>query len=240
MSKLIGGLKAYRASPTPANIFNISDIANNLIAGNQWANQLPPDPYAANVVFWLGIDGSTLSDKTGSCTVTTPGSGTTVADNKVTLTGASCVLATHSSLIMNTGAFCYEMLFKHSTSSPNSQCLVDTRGTDNVNGISYYYGTPPTLITYPVSNGGMVSSLNTTEVIHYAVTRDGSGNIKQFVRGVQVGPTLNTTSDFSSTQAYFGQNGQYSGYFLTGEIHGIKVTKGVPRYTANFTPPEIL
>lgn len=201
----------------------------------------PVDQYAANVVFVLDTTGGVLSDRLGLCTTTLIGSGGSVTAGKITLNGAAAIRATHSSLIMSSSAFCYELLVKHSTTNPALQTLVDTRGTDNNSGLSFYFSTSTTLTTYPVNSGFSVTAPNTTEIVHYAVSRDSSGNLTQWVRGTSVGTVSGAEGVWpQSSQVYFGNNGMYNGYFLTGEIYGARVTKGVPRYTANFTPPTSL
>ena len=77
---------------------------------------------------------------------------------------------------------------------------------------------------------------------HVAVSSEGSGgNIRMFIDGVErfslAAPTGNQNTSTSSTAFQIGrqedeQNKRYAGY-----VEDIRITKGVARYTAAFTPP---
>jgi hypothetical protein len=74
---------------------------------------------------------------------------------------------------------------------------------------------------------------------HVAVTRSGA-DIKGFVDGTQMGSTLNasTNSLFDSGQPLrIGGRGSTAASPLNAFIDDLRITKGVARYTANFTPP---
>jgi len=75
-------------------------------------------------------------------------------------------------------------------------------------------------------------SLNTWT--HLAVTRSGT-NLKAFVNGVISGtPITNSTQNYDTIK-YIGRNP--AGEYFNGYIDDLRITKGVARYTANFTPP---
>lgn len=72
---------------------------------------------------------------------------------------------------------------------------------------------------------------------HVAIVRNGSStnNIKLYLNGIQRGQFTRTGTLGNSQGFYFaGDN-----YFLAGEYYmdDLRVTDGVARYTANFTPP---
>lgn len=71
---------------------------------------------------------------------------------------------------------------------------------------------------------------------HVAYVR--SGNVfTVYINGVASGSTTNSiTTTNSNNICYIGGRPLYSQYF-TGYIDDLRVTKGVARYTANFTPP---
>jgi hypothetical protein len=77
---------------------------------------------------------------------------------------------------------------------------------------------------------------------HIAVTRDSSNDIRLFVDGTQVGGTTNNSSAiFASSAALRIGNVQVAddtgSLPFSGNIDDLRITKGVARYTANFTPP---
>jgi len=69
---------------------------------------------------------------------------------------------------------------------------------------------------------------------HIAVTRSGS-TCRAFVDGTEVG-TRQNSSNLTGSNLVVG--GYYStSYLFDGYIHDLRITKGVARYTSNFTPP---
>lgn len=109
------------------------------------------------------------------------------------------------------------------------QALIGNPGTGNyqllavLNGMMYAYWNGSEV------EGGTVSD-NTWH--HAAVTRS-SGTIRLFLNGTQVASSAGNTQAFSITRigrSSFRQD--FNGY-----IDDVRITVGVARYTANFTPP---
>lgn len=75
---------------------------------------------------------------------------------------------------------------------------------------------------------------------HVAVTRSGS-SIRAFVNGTQAGSTITNSDPFteSTTRQLWigGLNDPTYRFWLSGYIDDLRITKGVARYTTNFTPP---
>ena len=82
-------------------------------------------------------------------------------------------------------------------------------------------------------------SLSTNTWYHIAVSRQGTST-KLFVNGTQTGSTYTDTNNYTNTvnRPIFGTSGSSVGnnYFY-GYIDDLRITKGVARYTAAFTPP---
>ena len=80
---------------------------------------------------------------------------------------------------------------------------------------------------------------NTSSWQHVAATR-ASGTVRLFLNGAVVAsavyadpvPCIGYLGD-----VYIGAISRASGYFFNGYIDDLRITKGVARYTANFTPP---
>jgi hypothetical protein len=73
---------------------------------------------------------------------------------------------------------------------------------------------------------------------HFAVTR-ASNSVRAFVNGTQVGSTTTMTNNLTSpitNTSFIGASTASSGNF-NGYIDDVRITKGVARYTATFTPP---
>ena len=76
-------------------------------------------------------------------------------------------------------------------------------------------------------------SLNTWT--HIAVCKSGSAT-RLFFNGVQAGSTAADTSNYTvNTDLYIATDN--AAFNLNGYIDDLRITKGVARYTANFTPP---
>lgn len=73
---------------------------------------------------------------------------------------------------------------------------------------------------------------------HIAVSRQGTA-IKAFVDGTEVSTGQTSSIDFQGSGDPFKIGTQDDSVPLNGSIGGIRVTKGVARYTANFTAPTV-
>lgn len=85
-----------------------------------------------------------------------------------------------------------------------------------------------------IMQGGALA-LNTQ--VHWAMSRS-SGTCRLFLGGVQVGSSYtDSTSYLTDTRLVVAESAQNEGYgSLGGYLDELRVTKGVARYTANFTP----
>jgi len=81
------------------------------------------------------------------------------------------------------------------------------------------------------------TSTGTGSWVHLAVTRY-SGVVRLFINGINEGSTWSTTGTFSGA-VYVGA--EFYGGSVTvaanGYIQDLRITKGIARYTSNFTPP---
>lgn len=78
------------------------------------------------------------------------------------------------------------------------------------------------------------SALSLTTWTHVAATRSGT-TLRLFQNGTQVGSATNSTNFANSGNVYIGQSN--SGQAINAYMDDLRITKGVARYTANFTPP---
>ena len=80
------------------------------------------------------------------------------------------------------------------------------------------------------------SAISSNQWYHWAYTRDTSGNQRVFLNGTQTGSTYTTARNYTDDKLWIGAKYDGSEYF-TGYQSDIRITKGLARYTANFTPP---
>ena len=79
-------------------------------------------------------------------------------------------------------------------------------------------------------------TLNVDTWYHIAMTRQGN-QLKCFVDGVQVGSTVTNSTNLFSTEPLNIGTGSGISTYVTGYMQDVRITKGLARYTANFTPP---
>lgn len=72
---------------------------------------------------------------------------------------------------------------------------------------------------------------------HVAVTRSGT-SVTIWVDGTSNGTGTSSASMNGASLCYVGRNNQFSPRNLVGYIDDLRITKGVARYTANFTAPS--
>jgi len=101
------------------------------------------------------------------------------------------------------------------------------------NGTSLEFWTGASNFTNIITATNSISA-NTWQ--HVAVVRSGSSHYA-FVNGSQVGSIGTNSVNNSSTVAVIGGGVAGESYDFNGYIDDLRITKGVARYTANFTPP---
>jgi hypothetical protein len=129
------------------------------------------------------------------------------------------------------------------TNSPSVFCLGSIISPNN--GLLLYWSNSTTSLRVYSNGASLITSVGTAAATtwqHMAVVRNGSGtnNLSLYVDGVLRGQATNSTV-FSGVSANgFVLGSEYANSFfpsLNGYIDDLRITKGVARYTANFTPP---
>ena len=139
-----------------------------------------------------------------------------------------------------------EMWVYPTISDTNNRYLLNKDGQHNVivNAYGLYYSNGGIAFNYrnsagnykDVNSGG--TSFNYNEWNHLAVVRDGSTSITIFLNGVQVGQkTTDLTMGYDSNRYLDIGTGNFNtvDHFI-GYLDEVRITKGVARYTADFTP----
>ncbi len=111
-----------------------------------------------------------------------------------------------------------------SSGASTSGFVFNTRGVAGGYKINFYVGgfnITPNSVTY--------SSWN-----HIAVTRS-SGTVRIFLNGV-IDLTVTINTNLTNSSMTIGQSLLYANSNITGYIDDLRITRGVARYTANFTP----
>jgi len=98
-------------------------------------------------------------------------------------------------------------------------------------GTAIGYGRNAVAWDYTVASG-----VSTGSWYHLAWSRNGT-SMRIFVNGNQVGITQTTSQAYDLTTTSTAVGSQGAIYYLNGYIQDLRITKGIGRYTANFTPP---
>jgi hypothetical protein len=145
-------------------------------------------------------------------------------------------IPTNPALNLSTGDFTIECWLYRTTSFADSY-IISSSGSGGMffgffGATIIGYGRAVVAWDYQSAAHGM--SLNTW--YHLALTRNGT-SIRIFVNGVQVGVTQTSSQayDLGVTSTTIGSQG--AAYYHGGYIDDLRVTKGIARYTATFTPP---
>jgi hypothetical protein len=139
-----------------------------------------------------------------------------------------------------TGDFTLETwLYKTARDGSGYSVLFARQGTVPENNQFAYdlttEGSILTVIAGSVVIGASGTSVPTNDWCHLAWTRSGS-TVRQFVNGTQQGSNGTSSETFSIARigAFTATTFEVNGY-----IDEVRITNGVARYTANFTPPTL-
>jgi hypothetical protein len=156
--------------------------------------------------------------------------------------GVSDWLVVPSSLNFGYGTADFTIEFWLYLNSTALQTVVSSLTSDSsVNPHIYYAANSG--IRYYTNNADRISgsALSTGTWHHIALSRS-SNSTRLFVNGSQSGSTYTDTNNYGSTApfavgVYFNGVTPVSTYTLNGIVSDLRITRGLARYTANFTPP---
>ena len=210
------------------------------------------DPYTKLLLHFGGANGSTTftdSSPTPKVPSSVVGCTITTAQSKFGGSGGVCSAAAGSHVdysgeadfAFGTGDWTID--FWTAYSGGVTPVLIDFRPTSG-NGfypMIYANGTfPNAVLTYYVNATVAITGPATfpTGWRHIAVARSGTST-KMFLDGAQVGATLSDSGNYlvgaSRPRLFANGNNQANEY--NGYIDELRISKGIARWTANFTPP---
>lgn len=253
-----GILSGDVASVGTANVTVANDVFESNPAVFTIAEEIPKDPFFADVIALIGVE-DTVTDAIGVANVSLAGT-SAPSDNEAKFGDKSLASAgggqNASGLRMSAadgyftfpGQFTIEAWF-YITELRSFYSLFDGQRNNPNSGSWALQGNSSGRLNF-VMNGNNLSgpttdtgAVSTNTWYHVAITRDSSDNVRIFLNGVQQGAAVlrNGTmgavdSDASSLNVSRGTaTGEWS---FAGYVEEIRITKGVARYTSNFTPPD--
>ena len=157
-------------------------------------------------------------------------------------TGDALVIPKSSPFDFGTGDFTIEA-WVYPTATGGVKMIVDSRASDALEAYCFDITTTEKLdFIYSSSRITSTGSIAQNAWTHVAVVRS-SGTIKLYINGTVDG-SATYSSAINAQQAIAIGGGRstggsgVTGYYFNGYIDDLRITKGVARYTANFTPPS--
>ena len=211
----------------------------------------PLTPTANTSLLLLGTN-TGVQDATGKNDIITVGSAKTQANTVKYGTGAMyfdgagnylTLLATPLVSAFGSGSFTVEAWIYPTQSGTFTLASSNYNYSSGTGNWSFYFSPgSASLLYFNTTSVNHASSTTTTISLntwtHMAYSRNGS-TAYFFVNGTQVGTTVSDTTNYpSGGLLYIGQQNDGTGS-ATGYIDDLRITKGIARYTANFTPPTV-
>lgn len=213
-----------------------------LITGTE---KVTTDPYRSQVSLLLHGDGTN-----GSTTITdsspTPKTVTAFGNAQISTaqskfggssiafdgTGDYLTLPTDNNLVLTSDFTIEFWIYPNSVSG--SGHLIATQSVDFT--IQFSNAASDQLMVYD-GNSNVISSVALSTWSHIAIVRQ-SGSLQGYINGIAKGSAWNNISQtrFTLSSAFIGSRWT-GGNSYNGYIDDLRITKGVARYTANFTPP---
>jgi len=139
---------------------------------------------------------------------------------------------------LGTGDFTIEFWVYLATGDTGSNRGLVAKGGASTGWLVSLNTTEKVVFTYTTSTITSSGAITTNSWNHIAVVREGTGSneTKIYIGGTNDG-TGTVSTNFNQTEVmYIGAN-RAAGDPMKGYIDDLRITKGVARYTANFTPP---
>lgn len=243
-----GGLMGVRKVPTTGAAPGMWSPNEQSVAQRAgiWPEVPIVDPSFANVSLLLHMDGSngstTFTDSSSNgFTVTANGNAQIATANpkfgsgSLALDGSGDYLTIPANDVfqLGTGNFTVECWVKVNTGNSNNGLF--TFGAGVSTGLAVAIISGQWRLTFAGAGGEEMGAVTTDAWQHLAVARSGN-SARMFINGTQIGSTLSNSTNLADNALKIGY--YYDpGYSLSGFVDEFRVTKGVARYTANFTPP---
>ena len=248
MLGLNGGLIGVRKVPTAESASGLWVPNEQSLAQRAGIWPLTPstDPDFTSVSLLLHMDGSngstTFTDSSSDGIAVTANGNAQISTAQSKFGGASGLFdgsgdylstAALASLAPGTGAFTIECWVRW-TDRSGAQALFNYVGVWSLNKAAANLIQTENIMT---SASALISTTTfvDNQWYHIAVSR-GTGAARLYVDGVEESSVSGTNADISTTNVWVGRT-LFGNLYLNGYIDDLRLTIGVDRYTANFTPP---
>jgi hypothetical protein len=223
-------------------------ISNVRLSDNIRSITLPTAPYTSdgNTSFLLNFTNAGIIDNTGKNVLETVGNAQIDTTTKKYGTGSLAFDGSGDWLLMSntpdqqlgTGNFTIEFWVYLASGDTGSNRGLVAKGTSTTGFLVSLNTTEKVVFTYTTSTITSTGSITTNAWNHIAVVREGTGSnqTKIYINGTNDG-TGTVSTDFNQTSVMYVGANRTGGDAMKGFIDDLRITKGVARYTANFTAP---
>ena len=138
-----------------------------------------------------------------------------------------------------TGDFTVECHFQSSIDARTGVLFSNRFDTSTGWSIQHISGTALRLLNGDSSLKAETWNPTEDQMFHVAISREGT-NLRMFIDGVELGTATTDSTDFSGSTSTLAVGAlPIPAQNVAGSIGAVRITKGVARYTANFTPPTV-
>ena len=209
---------------------------------------VPTSPIAniTNTSFLCNFTNAGIFDNTGKNNLETVGNAQIDTTTKKYGTGSMEFDGTGDWLLMahnpdqqlGTGNFTIEFWVYLATGDIGSNRGLVAKGTSTTGFLVSLNTTEKVVFTFTTSTITSSGAITTNAWNHIAVVREGTGSnqTKIYIGGTNDG-TGTVSTDFNQTSVMYVGCNRTAGDPMKGFIDDLRITKGVARYTAAFTPP---
>lgn len=151
-------------------------------------------------------------------------------------TGDWLLVPHNQDLMLGTGNFTVESWVY--LSATGAATGIVGKGTSTTGWLLSTNSSNNVVFTYGSSTITSTGTLSGSTWYHVAVVRQGTGTnqTKIYINGINDG-TGTVSTDFNQTNNMYVGADRAAGSALNGYLEDLRITKGIARYTANFTPP---
>jgi hypothetical protein len=151
----------------------------------------------------------------------------------------------HADWAMGSGEFTYDLWFKVAGGDGANRVLMsDANAGGSLTGVLIYLNTANKVLAQTTAGGSKLITGTSTFVAagatwnHVAYVRTGDV-LRLFVNGTQEGGDLAVSGAVNNSDGamMIGKYGELATLYWNGWIDEVRISKGLARWTANFTPP---
>jgi hypothetical protein len=202
------------------------------------------DPNFSSVSLLLHMDGSngstTFTDSSSNALTVTANGNAQISTAQSKFGGASglfdgngdYLLVPADGTAIGTGDFTIEGWIR-TVAADGYRCIASLVPSSDDNSLYVYSNT---IIWYEGGIRCQSATFTNNTWYHIAATRS-SGTVRVFLDGAVSGTTFSSTANIGNNTTRIGTRGAANLEWFNGYIDDLRITKGVARYTANFTPP---